>query len=1200
MRMEGWSKLGYYPTPDRVTDIIAANFPAIEGKWNRGRNRHETRVMDPCCGEGNAAARFVNHLKRASSFVDQVRSHPDSEILAYGIELDRDRANAARRKFHQVWNADIDNTLIRENTYNALWLNPPYDWSDDEDDDGSRRLESRFLKKATQGLAGNGYLIYIIPQHVLAWDARYLLRNYTDVTVGRFPDPEYDVYKQVVVIARRRTNTASRPSPEQIKELESLARVGGSLEPISIDHGRLPISYNPYGSGAFPAREPARILRYNPEEMVQHMAETGAWEIREVKEILSTEIDPVRLRPIEPLPEGHAAMVAANSMMDNILIRHPSEDLPPIVIRGFFRKVRKETFRTDNVIKQTDFFESNIRALDVATGEIEEVGSSPELLRAFMEKHGLAIRGHIADAYPPSVDLESPRARVVKERVGKVARPLLGKQVDAAVVGAAYLSRHKHLNLFATQGSGKTCTATAIARGMDAAKVAVVTPARVVPNWIDEIKAMCPNAIVRVVQDQNPIGTRRDQRQGADFPRPEQVGRASLEEIRSLEPWATPEAPLWVIFKKDSCRGSYPVSQGLRMIGGKPEAKPFRPLEHVIEAERRQVLRRPGSQKKPQVRRLYRSEDGTLDVLPLDIEGDDGHRKPMEIVGTCPKCWFPLTDDEKWTGRDRNSMCLNPYAVPRYPGPYDGTEDSDQDVEIETSTCREPIGTAVRTDTGRAVFSYGDYAARYMNRFFDLFIVDEAQDYKAKDTAQGQTVRRMAQRMKKTLFLTGTPFGGKVSEVFYTLLASDPAFSKEFHYRELKAFKRAYGREEITIETEDEGQSVGARSKRRESRQVSKEIPGYHPALLEHFWHNTIFMSLRDVDVRGDLPAFSQFAELIRMDETEQAITASGATQAISQYDGYHTLDAEMSETMKKELQLGKRTLLGAYLHETLCYPENCWQGAEPRDSYGSLIVRIPPLDADRLYPKEEKLLSILAEQKAAGRKCLIYCTHTQKRDTTARLSRILNEHGFRALQLKSSTVKSEQRTSWLQHEADRNDVIITQPRLVETGVNLLEYPTIIWYEIEYSMFTNEQASARSYRITQRQPVEVYYLAYAGTMQERALRIIARKADVSRTFHGDLSKNGLSAFNPEQDDIREQLARELLTKDGGRSKRNGYRPAVSIVFTNHPGGLAKRYGVSKKAARKTLVAAPEPTSVIELSPSNDEAVQSDMLGLMFG
>ena len=75
-------------------------------------------------------------------------------------------------------------------------------------------------------------------------------------------------------------------------------------------------------------------------------------------------------------------------------------------------------------------------------------------------------------------------------------------------------------------------------------------------------------------------------------------------------------------------------------------------------------------------------------------------------------------------------------------------------------------------------------------------------------------------------------------------------------------------------------------------------------------------------------------------------------------------------------------------------------------------------------------------------------------------------------------------------------------------------------------MYTTEQASVRSYRINQTRPAEVYYLAYADTMQEKALRLIARKADASRTCHGDLAENGQSAFNPKPDDIREQLARQ--------------------------------------------------------------------------
>lgn len=60
-------------------------------------------------------------------------------------------------------------------------------------------------------------------------------------------------------------------------------------------------------------------------------------------------------------------MVAANSMMDNVIIRDPSEAQDPIVLRGFFRKRNRETFRPDRIAVRADYFESNIRALNTRT-----------------------------------------------------------------------------------------------------------------------------------------------------------------------------------------------------------------------------------------------------------------------------------------------------------------------------------------------------------------------------------------------------------------------------------------------------------------------------------------------------------------------------------------------------------------------------------------------------------------------------------------------------------------------------------------------------------------------------------------------------------------------------------------------------------------------------------------------------------------
>ena len=57
-------------------------------------------------------------------------------------------------------------------------------------------------------------------------------------------------------------------------------------------------------------------------------------------------------------------------------------------------------------------------------------------------------------------------------------------------------------------------------------------------------------------------------------------------------------------------------------------------------------------------------------------------------------------------------------------------------------------------------------------------------------------------------------------------------------------------------------------------------------------------------------------------------------------------------------------------------------------------------------------------------------------------------------------------------------DVLVCHPRLVQTGLDLVEFPTICWYETDYSVYTMRQASRRSWRIGQTQPVQVVFMAY--------------------------------------------------------------------------------------------------------------------------
>jgi hypothetical protein len=105
--------------------------------------------------------------------------------------------------------------------------------------------------------------------------------------------------------------------------------------------------------------------------------------------------------------------------------------------------------------------------------------------------------------------------------------------------------------------------------------------------------------------------------------------------------------------------------------------------------------------------------------------------------------------------------------------------------------------------------------------------------------------------------------------------------------------------------------------------------------------------------------------------------------------------------------------------------------------------------------------------------------------------------------------------------------VVIGNPMLVQTGLDLLDFPTIIFYETGYSVFTLRQASRRSWRIGQDRPVRVHYLHYTGTMQERAIELVGKKLSASLAIEGKLTDDGLASMCAGED-MTLMLAKALV------------------------------------------------------------------------
>ena len=79
--------------------------------------------------------------------------------------------------------------------------------------------------------------------------------------------------------------------------------------------------------------------------------------------------------------------------------------------------------------------------------------------------------------------------------------------------------------------------------------------------------------------------------------------------------------------------------------------------------------------------------------------------------------------------------------------------------------------------------------------------------------------------------------------------------------------------------------------------------------------------------------------------------------------------------------------------------------------------MQVPPLSEDKLYPKEKALVDLVAAERMAGRRVLVYATHTGTRDITVRMDDILTRHGFRVAVMKADAVAPNRREAWV---ADR------------------------------------------------------------------------------------------------------------------------------------------------------------------------------------
>jgi len=994
----------------------------------------------------------------------------------WGVELSPDRAEKAQLALDKVYQAPWQACVLSDESVSWLYLNPPYEFDRFEN---QKRLEWDFLKTTSAKLMRGGLLTYIIPQKILGMVevARLLVNQYEAITIARFPDGLYEKFKQVVVMAYKR-KVFQAPGEDAVHALQSQATM--ELEPIqAVDepvYRLLPAAVR--GANGKPVV--FKRTDWEPEEVVEATTAAGVQQTSEWLDLIHPNRSAVQLsQPVMPLKKGHIAMLMASGMMGTV--RLADEAGKPMLIKGRVVKVVEKTEQPD--AKEADTVVETYKDRFVTTVAVLrqdgiEVIKDVSGLSTFMKAYGEQIAAHVLETYRPLYNLNPTEKEIAvldtlgtqrKRLPGQDRAGLLPAQRHAAAAMARSIRRHGVGNMQGEMGTGKSSVGSAVIELLDAYPALILCPPHLVPKWIREIEEVIPGAHARELRR---IGRNSDE-------------IADANDVRDF-------------------LNQYELACETSKRTGGVKPKWVAVVAHTSA--------KYGAGWQPAV--IYKKAVDPLTGKLVD-------------ACACPACGqvvmdnqdgmiVPVTDAAILAEKRR--FCRQ--RVPGWELDPDGRRKLD--ANGETVWGLRPCNTPLFSFNGARRYSIAEYVAKHARGRFKLLIADEVHEFKSKSSDRGVAFHQLVTAAKQTLTLTGTFFGGKSTSIFWLLHRLNAGVRRDFAFHDEKRWARLYGVLESTRRRRrnDDADEDGVYTGNRRYRNQAKEQPGVSPAIVSRLLDTTIFLSLKDLNLA--LPAYKE--EVVALDMLDD------------QAQQYQSMDSGL-----KQLALQSGRYLSTWLQWSLARPNSAFRDEvvlvdEVEDEDGKSVRKVPLMELPAInpnghkwLPKENWLADFCRAEKQQGRKVLVYVRQTGTRDIQDRVQLPLQANGLR-VSILGGNVDPRKREDWIAKRVNGIDVLICNPRLVATGLDLIQFSSVVFFEIEWSLYTLWQSVRRVWRLGQTQPVKAIFTVYNSAMEAKGLTLMGRKMKAAQLVYGD--EVGGAIVPEEEGDFLTQLARDVL--DGAK------------------------------------------------------------------
>ena len=730
----------------------------------------------------------------------------------------------------------------------------------------------------------------------------------------------------------------------------------------------------------------------------------------------------------------------------------------------------------ENIISvMNDGLKSGAIAIPGSDGKgFPDVRSVTQYLNAFGVMIAERIKGQFQPLFDPAAETLSPEVLAVNENIKENAGySLYDAQLAICEAHKRCLEKGKATLCIAECGSGKSKIGLAALHSYQQRGVSgerhkkhfniVLCPSHMTKKWAREIEESLPDTFA-----------------------------ASINSITELQDvyaaYERDDKTCYAIMSKEKARDGYMKRPAVRWN------------------ERRKAFLCPGCYRTVE---MELTDDGSKYRVPADALFFKRENKQNHKCENCGSLlWMALRPEgqTEWVKVSNFGFVHRKHAgqylegLKKKPALYDAVQ----------AVADDPDGCYPNTGAYRR-FPLSTYIKRQMRGKIDGLIVDELHNYN-NNSGQGDAMGELFQAAGKVVGMTATLINGYSSGIFHLLyrISPDLMLKDGKDYDRPTEFNNEYGVTENVYEVAAPDYNSNRRTSKRKLRE--RQLPGVSPLVYSRFlMDSAAFLSLNDMG--KDLPEYEEIPIRLQMNEDVAR--------------EYRRLEEGFKSILRSRKDIAKK-VTSAFLGLLTVYPDQPY-GQKPilhPITGDELIVPQDMSGFQELHEKDRSVLEVVRKKVSEGGRVLIY-TSWIRTDTQEKLCGLLAENGYRVGVLTAS-VPPNRREEWVENQVkDGIQVLITNPSLVETGLDLNDFTTIYYYNISYNLFTLRQSSRRSWRINQKAPrVEVYFSYYEGTMQNRAIRLMASKLAVAGIIEGNFTDEGLAAMS-DCADMTTALAREL-------------------------------------------------------------------------